>query len=201
MIVVGLTGSFASGKSEAARIFKAFGAQVFDADAAAKRAVGKGKPAHRAIKKLWGRDALKKDGTLDRAKMARRVFSHPDELKKLNILIHPGVIFECLRQIAKFKKRKGILVLDVPLLFESRMERLADITVVVRAPLAQMFARAGKRGVSRDLARKILSTQWPMEKKAKKAHFVINNDGSLADLKKKVADVVAKINAEAAQNF
>lgn len=193
MIVVGLTGNLASGKSAATRIFRSLGAQVFDADGAARKATRKGTPIYRAIVKLFGQSFLAKNRQLDRRKLARHVFSHPSDLKKLNILIHPGVIFECVKTARALRHRTGMLVLDVPLLFESRMDKLADYTVVVVASTGKMLARARKKGMSEPLARKVLSAQWPLARKAKLADFVIQNNGSLEDLRAGVKDVYRKI--------
>lgn len=200
MIVVGLTGSLASGKSEAAKIFKKLGARIYDADAAAKKAVAKGAPAYKAIQKIFGKEYFDKKGELNRRKLAERVFNNPKDLQKLNVLIHPGVIFESLQAIGKVKGKPGVFVLDVPLLFESKMENLADCTVLVRATQAQMLERAVKKGLARELAKKILSTQWSMEKKSKLADFVIDNDGSTADLERKIRDVFKKIKSQPGGN-
>ena len=105
----------ASGKSEVTRIFKSLGARMFDADVAARKAVRKGSPAYRAIIKIFGKEYLKPNGELNRKKLAERVFRNPGDLHKLNVLIHPGVIFEMFRQIRRYRRRKGILVMDVPL--------------------------------------------------------------------------------------
>ena len=193
MIIVGVTGSFSSGKSQTVLIFKRFGAKVFDADKTAKQVVRKGAPVTRAIVKLFGRDFLKKNKELDRKKLADYVFSHPRALKKLNILIHPAVIVECFKTIERFRDRKGLLVLDVPLLFESNMGHLADYTIVVSATQATILKRAKQKGVSAALAKKILSTQWPLKRKARLADFVIRNDGSIRDLERQVREVLGKI--------
>ncbi len=196
MIVVGVTGSFASGKTETVRLLRSKGARVFDADDAARRALEKGEPAHQAVAKLFGKAILKKNGAVDRKKLAARVFRNPRELKLLNILIHPGVIFECLGRIAHHRGQKGVLALDVPLLFESKMDSLADILVVVTSSRAVSLKRAAKKGVPAALARKILASQWPPEKKEARADFVVHNDGSLADLKKKVSELWLKLSTQ-----
>ncbi len=103
------------------------------------------------------------------------------------------MIFECLRMIRKERRKKGVLVLDVPLLFESKMEKLADYTVVVAASKKAILARAGRKGSSPQLAKKILSFQWPLERKVKLADFVLKNDGSLRGLEKQVSVVLKKI--------
>lgn len=193
MIVVGLTGSLASGKSAAAKFFKKFGAALYDADEAARRAVRKGSPITRALVKIFGKEFLRPDKTIDRKKLAARVFSNPADLKKLNILIHPGVIFECLKKIEETRKRPGILVLDIPLLFESRMEHLVDVTVVVSSKKEDCLRRAVQKGIPRALAKKILSTQWPLPRKERLADYVVRNDGSPRALEKKIGELFKKI--------
>jgi dephospho-CoA kinase len=193
MIVLGVTGSLASGKSEAARIFKKHGALVFDADRAARRAVRKGTPAYKAVVKLFGREYLRKNGEIDRKKLAGRVFSRPEDLKKLNIVIHPGVIIESMRMIERARGKKGILVMDVPLLFESKMENLADRVLVVSSKKEKMIARAAKSGMPAGLARKILASQWAIGRKEKLADYVIHNNGTLKDLEKAVRRLVRDI--------
>ena len=189
MIVVGVTGSLASGKSGAARIFKKLGAEVFDADLSAKRITRKGTPIHRAIVRIFGKSYLKKNGELDRQKLALRVFNHPGDLKKLNVLIHPGVIFDFLERVKKSKGKKKMWVLDVPLLFESKMETIADVTVVISAKESVILRRAEKRGYPEKLARKILGSQWPLSKKEALADFVIDNNGTVKQLEKRVKRV------------
>ena len=196
MIIIGVTGNLASGKSEVAGILKRKGAKVFDADHAAKLGVGIGMPAYKAIVKIFGNGYLNKDRTLDRKKLAAHVFSHPADLKKLNTLIHPGVIFECFKMIEQTKKKKGILALDVPLLYESKMETLADVTVVINSSLKNILKRTKRNGLPESLVRKIISTQWPIERKARRADFVIENNGTLKELEKKVLEVVKKIKSE-----
>ena len=196
MIVVGLTGNLASGKNEAAKVFKSLGARVLDADEAAKKLAKKGSPIFKAIVKLFGEDFVAKNGKLDRRKLAWHVFQHPADLKKLNTLIHPGVILEAYKAIESVKARKGMLVLNVPLLFEARMEKLVDVTVVVRSSDKQIFSRAAKRGVPKALTQKILASQWSGAKKAALADHVITNDGTLAELALKVKKVFGKIKTD-----
>lgn len=194
MIVVGVTGSLASGKSEVARIFKNHGALVFDADESARKEIQKGTFVYQAILKIFGKSFLGKNGQIDRKKLAEHVFAHPRDLKKLNILIHPGVIFDCIRATKQADHKKPFFVMDVPLLFESRMQGLADVTIVVSCGCEWMLRRAAKKGISQELARKILLSQWPLAKKERRADFVIENNGSLKDLEKKVEEVIKQIN-------
>ncbi len=198
MIVVGITGNFSSGKSAVTGIFKKLGAKVFDADLAAKQVVRKGTGLHRAIIQIFGQQYLDKTGEIDRKKLAKRVFSNPKDLRKLNILIHPEVIFEAMKMKKKLQSKKGILVFDVPLLYETKMERLANKVIVVNASQGTMISRAAKKGVGPALSKKILATQWPPEKKANRADFVIENNGNLKDLDQRARQIFKQIQEEAA---
>lgn len=193
MIIVAVTGSLSSGKTEVTKVLKSMGAKVFDADLSARNAVEPGKPAYKAIIKLFGPDFLLPNRQINRKKLGEHVFNHPKDLKKLNILLHPGVIFESLREIEKNKGKKGLLVLDVPLLFESKMESLADYTIVVSATRENILRRSVKKGLSKALVGKILSTQWSLEKKARLADFVIENNGSLSQLKNETKKILEEI--------
>lgn len=193
MITIAVTGSLSSGKTEVTKILKSMGAKVFDADVSAHNAVEIGKPAYRAVVKIFGKEFLLPNKQINRKKLAERVFANPRDLKKLNILLHPGVIFESLQQIEKNKNKKGVLVLDVPLLYESKMGSLTDFVIVVSAKRENIMRRSVKKGLSKTLVNKILSTQWSLEKKAKLADFVIENNGTLAQLKKEVAKVLKEI--------
>ena len=193
MTIVGLTGNLASGKSEAAKIFKSKGAHVMDADKLAREVTQKNASLRRAIAKTFGKEYLLKNGQLDRRKLAWRVFSNPKDLKKLNVLVHPSVIVEAMKQIGKLRSKKGLLILDVPLLFEAKMDKLADFTVVVTSSESSMLSRASRRGIPSQLARKILAAQWPVMKKAQMADFVITNNGTFEQLEQNVERVKQEI--------
>jgi dephospho-CoA kinase len=193
VIVVGLTGNLASGKTAAAKLFQKSGAHVIDADEVSRALVKKNAALRRAIAKVFGKQFLGRGGQIDRRKLAWHVFSNPKDLKKLNVLVHPSVIIEAYKQLEKLRSKKGMVILDVPLLFESKMEKLADYTVVVKASEANMLSRASRRGIPAALARKILAAQWPVMKKAKLADFVIDNNGTPEELERQVHHVVQEI--------
>ena len=193
MTVVGLTGNLASGKTLAAQHFKKKGAQVIDADEIARDLTQHNAKLKAAILKIFGKEFSSGKGQIDRKKLAWHVFSHPKELKKLNTIVHPSVIVEIYKRIEKFRSKKGLVVLDVPLLFESKMEKLADFTVVVKASESNMLSRASRRGIPSVLARRILAAQWPVMKKARLADFVIDNDGTAEELARRVKHGVDEI--------
>lgn len=197
MIVVGVTGSFSTGKSAVTAIFRKLGAKVFDADATAKKVTRKGTAVHRAILQIFGKEYQDKKGQIDRKKLAQRVFSNPKDLRTLNILVHPEVIFEALKVKKTYKHKKGVLVLDVPLLYESRMEKLADYIVVVDSSEKHMLKRGAEKGMAPSLSKKILKAQWPFEKKARRADFVIVNRGNLKELEQKTRQIFQQIKARA----
>ncbi len=200
MIVVGITGNFSSGKSAVTRIFKKLGAKVFDADVAAKKVVQRGTALHRAIIQIFGKEYLDPKGQIDRRKLAQRVFSVPSDLRKLNILVHPEVIFEAMKMKKDLKAKKGILVLDVPLLYETKMERLADRVIVVNSTRDAMISRGIKKGVKPALSKKILATQWPLSRKVSRADYVIENSGNLKMLEKQAKQIYQQIQQEARPN-
>lgn len=192
MIVVGLTGSLASGKSQAAKAFEKLGAKIFDADLSAKKALRKKGPAYKAVLSLFGKFFLKTNGEFDRQRIAQHVFDRPSALKKLNRIVHPLVMDEAMELIHRCRGKRGVLILDVPLLFESKMDGLADITICVRTQKQEIIRRAQKKFNS-TLAKKILSAQWSVDRKARLSDVVINNNGSLGDLDRKIRAVYNKI--------
>src|SRR5687767_2525609 len=135
MLLVGLTGNIASGKSTVAQLLSERGATIIDADVLARRAVERGSAAFEAIVQRWGTSVLAPDGNLDRAALRRTVFGNPKELEALNGIVHPEV--ERLREarIADARQRGDrIVVCDIPLLFEKKLLDRFDRIVLVDAP-------------------------------------------------------------------
>lgn len=188
MLLVALTGNIGSGKSTVAQHFAARGATVIDADVLARRAVEPGTPAFDEIVRLWGPDVVSPDGSLDRAALRNIVFDHPDELEKLNAIVHPGV--ERLRDEAvadAIARGDRVVVYDVPLLFERRLADQFGAIVLVDAPRPLRLERLVRdRGLREDEAMAMIAAQMPAELKRARADFVIDNDGTLADLEARV---------------
>jgi len=152
MILVGLTGGVATGKSTVAKMFKQGGAAVINADLLARQVVEPGKPAWRAIVKLFGKIVLNQDRSLDRQALGSIVFHNPKKRRQLERIIHPRVAREQQRLVRRIAKRKPhtVAIYEVPLLFEAGVDKRVDKIIVVTADRDTQIARLKKRnGLSR----------------------------------------------------
>jgi len=199
MLLVGLTGNIASGKSTVATLFAARGATVIDADELARRAVEPGSPALAAIVERWGVGLLLPNGALDRAALRAIVFNEPEQLEALNGIVHPEV--ERLRTLALDEARERgdrIVVCDIPLLFEKKMVDDFDTVVLVDAPRPLRLERVvGERGLSATEAMAMIAAQMPAELKRARADLVIHNAGTRDDLLEQVNAVWTSLQAAA----
>ena len=195
MLLVGLTGNIASGKSTVAQLLSERGATIIDADVLARRAVERGSRAFDAIAQRWGTSVLSPDGHLDRAALRRSVFGNPKELEALNQIVHPEV--ERLREsrIADARARGDrIVVCDIPLLFEKKMVDRFDKIVLVDAPRPLRLERlVVDRGLRETEAMDIIASQMPAELKRARADFVIDNRGTLTELEARVNELWATL--------
>jgi dephospho-CoA kinase len=196
MLVLGLTGSIASGKSTAAAMFAELGAAVFDAD--------------RAVHSLYAGKAVApieaafpgatKNGAVDRAALLALIAEDRTALAKLEAIIHPLVreVEDVLRNEAAAAGRR-LVVLDIPLLLETGGAARVDAVVVVTAPEAVRRERALRReGMTEERYRALVARQMPDEEKRKRAHFVIDSTGSYEATRRQVADIVRSLAATAA---
>lgn len=185
MLLVALTGNIASGKSTVAARLAELGAEVIDADVLARQAVAPGAPALDEIVSRWGGAMRRPDGSLDREALRRIVFADERERHALNAIVHPRV--EALRRARIEAARAAgaeIIVCDIPLLFETGLDRDFACIVVVDAPEELRLQRiVAHRALSPDDAHRMIASQLPAESKRQRAHYVIDNDGSLADLR------------------
>jgi dephospho-CoA kinase len=199
MLLVGLTGNIASGKSTVTHLLAARGATIIDADILARRAVDAGTPAYQEIVDRWGKDVLSPDGYLDRGALRRRVFQDLDELEELNRIVHPEVARMRDQLLAEARERGDrIVVCDIPLLFEKHLVDDFDCIVLVDAPRAMRLERLMRtRGLSETEAMDMIAAQMPAELKRARADFVIDNTGTLAELEARVDEVWDALAAEA----
>lgn len=192
MIVVGLTGGVATGKSTVAKMFQQCGAVVIDADQLARQVVEPGKPAWRAIVKLFGKTILKEDRSLDRQAIGNIVFRNRTKRRQLERIIHPRVAREqqrLVRQIAK-RKPRAVILYEVPLLFEAGVDKRVDTIVVVTADRNTQITRLKTRnGLSRAEALHRISSQMPLAKKIQQADHVLNGTLPRPTLRKQVGQL------------
>lgn len=178
--VIGLTGSIASGKSTVSLMFDDFGIPVIDADKLSREAVKPGQPALAEIVRVFGEEMLLEDGTLDRKRLGKVVFSDDEKRKQLNEIVHPEIRrLMTNRRDAYVKKGEKAVVLDIPLLFESKLESYVEKIIVVYADRETQLRRLMERdGYTEREAEGRIKVQIPVKEKAELADAVINNNGS-----------------------
>ncbi|MBI2718557.1 MAG: dephospho-CoA kinase [Rhizobiales bacterium] len=193
MIVVGLTGSIAMGKSEAAKMFAAEGVPVFDSDAEVHRMYGKDGDAVTAIQKLYPEAIV--DNAVDRSRLSKIVLDDPVSLGRLEAIVHPLINCAQTAFLAKCSRRgDAIAILDVPLLFETGKDADVDKIVVVSAPPAIQRTRALARpGMTEKKYEQILSRQFPDSEKRRRADFIVDTSGDLIHTRAQVAKIVASL--------
>ena len=191
MLVIGLTGNIGSGKSTVAQLLSERGATIIDADVLARRAVERGTPAHDKIVARWSAEVLSPDGNLDRAALRRIVFADHEQLEELNAIVHPEVERLRAKLVDQARKRGDrIVVCDIPLLFERHMTDRFDRIILVDAHRAVRLDRLVKdRGLLETEAMDMIAAQMPAELKRARADFIIENDGTLTQLERRVQDV------------
>ncbi len=190
MMLIGLTGGVATGKSTVAKMFGQCGAVVIDADQLARDVVQPGKPAWRDIVHTFGTGILNPDRTINRPALGSLIFSHPRKRGQLERIIHPRVAREqqrLTRQAARIDP-DAVVIYDVPLLFEAGVDKRVDKIVVVTADRETQIARLSKRnGLSRSEALRWIRSQMPMNRKCRLADFVLDGTKDTRRLKQDVA--------------
>ncbi|MES2524304.1 MAG: dephospho-CoA kinase [Gemmatimonadota bacterium] len=199
MLHLGLTGNIASGKSAVAALLAAHGATIIDADVLARDVVAPGTAGFEAVVDRFGPGVVGADGSLDRAGLRRLVFSDPVRRDALNAIVHPAVGRLRESRLAEARARGDrVVVSDIPLLFEVGLEHSVQGVIVVDAPESTRLARlTGDRGLSREDAEAMMRAQWPSAEKRRGATWVIDNDGSRAQLAERVAELWRAIEAMA----
>jgi dephospho-CoA kinase len=186
MPVLGITGSFGTGKTTVARLFSRKGARIIDADKLAHAVIRRTRPEYERIVSLFGREILGARGEIDRRKLSRQVFNDRQALKRLNRIIHPAVIKEIKKQADGLKARRW-LVIDAPLLIEAGLVPLVDKLVVVVASQSNQIKRLKKKtGISKAGILQRIKAQLPLKRKRQLADFTVDNNGSLTYTKKQV---------------
>ncbi|MCY7497076.1 MULTISPECIES: dephospho-CoA kinase [Bacillus] len=191
-LVIGLTGGIASGKSTVSQMIKEKGIRVVDADIIAKEAVSKGAPALHQIVQTFGEEVLLPNGELNRQQLGAIIFSDEEKRKQLNAIVHPEVRKEMLKQRDEgVSNNETFVVLDIPLLFESKLEGLVDrIIVVYTTPELQLSRLMNRNDLSEEEALNRIHSQQPLEEKCQKADRVIENTKDLAFIRKQLENIL-----------
>ncbi|GKV04924.1 hypothetical protein SLEP1_g17011 [Rubroshorea leprosula] len=184
MRIVGLTGGISSGKSTVSNLFKSHGIPVVDADVVARDVLKKGTGGYKKVVAAFGRDILLGSGEVDRSKLGQIVFSDPSKRQLLNRLLAPyissGIFFEILKLWVKGFK---VIVLDIPLLFEAKMDKWTNPIIVVWVdPETQLQRLMSRDRTTEEDAGNRINAQMSLDLKRTKADIVIDNTGSLEDL-------------------
>ena len=180
MKVIGLTGGIASGKSTASAYLRELGAVIVDADAISRASTRRGGAAFEAVCVAFG-DILGADGEIDRRKLGGIVFADEDARRKLNSIVHPAVMAESRAQIENARASGvKVCILDVPLLFETGMEKLCDETWLIYVPREEQIRRMAERdGLDAVAAAARIDSQMPLEEKLKRADVAIDSSGTI----------------------
>ncbi|MBU0951395.1 MAG: dephospho-CoA kinase [Elusimicrobia bacterium] len=180
-MIFGLTGGIASGKSTVLNQFAHLGAKIIESDRIAHDIYAKGKPVYKKIIKQFGREVLNAEKNIDRRKLGKIVFSNQSQRKKLEKITHPEIIAEIKNQINRFKRSNKVIMVDAPLLFEAKLQKMFDKIIVVWIPEKVQIQRLIKRDkITKAEAQKRLSAQISLDKKKKIGDYVIDNSGSPA---------------------
>ncbi|HHV93623.1 MAG TPA: dephospho-CoA kinase [Firmicutes bacterium] len=192
MLVVGLTGGIASGKSTVASFLKELGFLVLDADQYAREAVRRGTPGWQEVMEVFGPEYFYPNGELNRKKLGQLVFRDRDARQKLNAIVHPKVIAMIEEGIEGARKQGEPLVfVDVPLLYETGLEKRMDTVIVVAVDYETQLQRLQERdNLSREEAECRVASQMPLALKAQQAEYVVDNSGSIEETRLQVKKIV-----------
>jgi dephospho-CoA kinase len=193
-LIIGLTGGIVSGKSTVARMFKDLGAKIVDADKLGHQVILTQGAAWKRIIKIFGKDILQKDQTINREKLGKIVFANQNLLKKLNKITHPEIIKLIKKEISlakdKSKEEKKILIIDAALIYETKIDRLMDKIIVVYLNEEEQLERLIKRNnLSKKEASQKIKSQIPLKEKIEIADYVIDNSNSLDKTKEQVEKI------------
>ncbi|MEH7545077.1 dephospho-CoA kinase [Neobacillus vireti] len=193
-LVIGLTGGIASGKSTVSNMLKEMSITVIDADVEARLAVMKGEPAYKKIIAEFGEGILLENGEIDRQKLGAIIFHQADKRKRLNEITHPEVRRRMLEQVEIAKRNnEEVVVLDIPLLFESKLTAMVEKTLLVYVDIDIQLQRLVERNnLTITDAEARISSQMPLSEKIKLADAVINNNGTLEETKQQLFTVLDK---------
>lgn len=193
-IVIGLTGSIATGKSTVASMFMDLGIPVIDADRIAREVVEPGEEAYKKVVEAFGEEILLEDRSLNRPKLGRIVFSDEEKRNQLNSIVHPAIRKRMLeKRDAYLKKGERCVVLDIPLLFESKLEHFVDkIIVVFVDENVQLKRLLDRNQLTKEEALQRIRSQMPVKDKIELADAAIDNNGTIEHSFKQLKEILQK---------
>ncbi len=193
MKVLGLTGGIGSGKSMVARMFAQLGADVIDADQLAREVVEPGQPALEEIAAAFGQEILLPDGRLNRSKLAGIIFADVGARARLNAITHPRIRERMDAEIAARRSGSGVLIVDIPLLYENARTAAVETVIVVWVdPETQLRRLQERDGLTLEQARQRIAAQMPLDEKRARADLVIDNSGSRANTRYQVEAIYSR---------
>ena len=193
-MILGLTGGIGSGKSTVSKIFLSMGIKVFDADLIAKDILETEQVKEEIKEKLGKKFINLKSNSVDKELLKKEVFNNSKKLNILNGIVHPRVVDIYIKKYLEFKDKKEIVIFDVPLLFEVNLERYCDKVIVVDIDLKVQIERIKNRdNIDVALINKIIAAQMSREERNMKADILIENNGSLEELKQKIEKIIKDI--------
>ena len=195
MLVVGLTGGIASGKSVVSKTLKEFGLPIIDADLIAREIVRPNEVGYREIVDHFGHGILNPDETINRRRLAKIIFGDSQEMERLNSILHPRIVKEIKKRIRDFKEtRERMVIVDAALLIETGELSLVDKLIVATvSPKIQVRRLAQRDHLTKKEARERIATQMPLSEKVKLADYVIDNSGSVTKTVKKTKELYHKL--------
>ncbi|MDE0587133.1 MAG: dephospho-CoA kinase [Candidatus Marinimicrobia bacterium] len=196
MLKVGLTGGIGSGKSTASRYFESLGAFVLDADEEVKSLITSNETVQYELISEFGTDIIDGTGRVNKKKLARIAFQDEDHQQRLNSVVHPYIFNLIDKEFNRVfnDKKHGVFIVDAALIYETGFDAHLDYVIVVTAHLKNRMERAlGRETLSREEILKRVGFQWPEEEKVNMADFVVHNDGTEAELQKKIESLIKKL--------
>jgi dephospho-CoA kinase len=197
MLVVGLTGGVASGKTTISQILRQDGAILIDADQIARELVQPRTPTWSELIRVFGKEILEADESINRKKLAAMVFSNHQKRRLLEEILHPQIRNEIDRRVEEIRKKdpEVVVVIDAALLVETGAYRRMDKLIVVTATEAQQIERLRKRtgAAQEEEAKGIISSQMALEEKVNVADFIIRNEGTLEETSKKAKEIFQEL--------
>lgn len=195
MIVVGLAGQIASGKSQVASVFSERGATIISGDEIGKQVVEDNPQILHRLQREFGPDITTASGKLRRKKLAKIVFADPEKMGALNRIVHPHLLRELRRRIREFRRNRAtdIVVIDAALIFDWRLEKELDFVIVVESKQGLQMARLSKLGMSEKEACQRMRRQMPKYRQRQLADMVIRNNGALSQLRAKALRAYKKL--------